>query len=71
LFVGIFKYSIRGKSSGLNENIRNDTVVVSVLHGVLLHLAQRISSINTMSAVCEATGADVSEVAEAIGMDSR
>lgn len=34
-------------------------------------LAQRISSINTMSAVCEATGADVSEVAEAIGMDSR
>ena len=24
-----------------------------------------------MSAVCEATGADVSEVAEAIGMDSR
>lgn len=34
-------------------------------------LAQRISSINTMSAVCEATGADVSEVAEAIGRDSR
>jgi len=34
-------------------------------------LAQRISSINTMSAVCEATGADVSEVALAIGMDSR
>lgn len=34
-------------------------------------LAQRISSINSMSAVCEATGADVSEVAEAIGRDSR
>jgi len=34
-------------------------------------LAQRISSINTMSAVCEATGADVKEVAEAIGRDSR
>ncbi|XP_052281958.1 UDP-glucose 6-dehydrogenase-like isoform X2 [Dreissena polymorpha] len=34
-------------------------------------LAQRISSINAMSAVCEATGADVSEVAHAIGMDSR
>ena len=33
-------------------------------------LAQRISSINSMSAVCEATGADVSEVAEAIGRDS-
>lgn len=34
-------------------------------------LAQRISSINSMSAICEATGADVSEVAHAIGMDSR
>jgi UDPglucose 6-dehydrogenase len=38
---------------------------------LLLITAQRISSINTMSAVCEATGADVSEVALAIGMDSR
>lgn len=34
-------------------------------------LAQRISSINSLSAVCEATGADVSEVARAIGLDSR
>jgi UDPglucose 6-dehydrogenase len=34
-------------------------------------LAQRISSINAMSQVCEATGADVSEVARAIGLDSR
>ncbi|XP_065842301.1 UDP-glucose 6-dehydrogenase-like [Oscarella lobularis] len=34
-------------------------------------LAQRISSINAMSAVCEATGADVTEVAHAIGTDSR
>ncbi|XP_033108684.1 UDP-glucose 6-dehydrogenase-like isoform X2 [Anneissia japonica] len=34
-------------------------------------LAQRISSINAMSAVCEATGADVGEVAHAIGTDSR
>lgn len=34
-------------------------------------LAQRISSINAISAMCEATGADVSEVAQAIGMDSR
>jgi hypothetical protein len=30
-------------------------------------LAQRISSINTASAICEATGADVNEVAKAIG----
>ncbi|XP_059161207.1 UDP-glucose 6-dehydrogenase-like isoform X2 [Physella acuta] len=34
-------------------------------------LAQRISSINAMSAICEATGADVDEVAHAIGTDTR
>jgi UDPglucose 6-dehydrogenase len=34
-------------------------------------LAQRISSINSISALCEATGADVNEVAKAIGTDSR
>jgi UDPglucose 6-dehydrogenase len=34
-------------------------------------LAQRISSINAMSALCESTGANVSEVAYAVGKDSR
>jgi len=34
-------------------------------------LAQRISSINSISALCEATGADVDEVAHSIGVDSR
>ena len=34
-------------------------------------LAQRVSSINAMSELCEKTGADVTEVAKAIGMDSR
>lgn len=34
-------------------------------------LAQRVSSINAMSELCEKTGANVSEVARAIGMDSR
>lgn len=34
-------------------------------------LAQRISSINAISELCEKTGADVNEVAKAIGMDSR
>jgi UDPglucose 6-dehydrogenase len=34
-------------------------------------LAQRISSINSISALCEATGADVDEVSRAIGTDSR
>lgn len=34
-------------------------------------LAQRISSINAISALCEATEADVTEVSRAVGMDSR
>jgi UDPglucose 6-dehydrogenase len=34
-------------------------------------LAQRISSINALSAFCEATGADIDEVARAVGTDSR
>ena len=34
-------------------------------------LAQRISSINTISALCEKAEADVAEVSRAVGMDSR
>ena len=34
-------------------------------------LAQRISSINSLSALCEETGANIDEVSKAIGMDSR
>ena len=34
-------------------------------------LAQRVSSINAMSELCEKTGADVNELSKAIGMDSR
>ena len=34
-------------------------------------LAQRISSINSMSAFCEVTGANINEVSNAIGTDSR
>ncbi len=34
-------------------------------------LAQRISSINSISALCERTGADINEVSKAIGTDSR
>jgi len=34
-------------------------------------LAQRISSVNAMSAVCEETGADIDQVAKAVGMDPR
>ena len=34
-------------------------------------LAQRISSINSFSALCEKTGADINELSKAIGMDHR
>tara|TARA_B100001989_G_C24547813_1_gene472180 strand:- start:2683 stop:4089 length:1407 start_codon:yes stop_codon:yes gene_type:complete len=34
-------------------------------------LSQRISSINSISALCEATGADIKEVSKAVGMDRR
>ncbi|MCQ9200699.1 MAG: nucleotide sugar dehydrogenase [Prochlorococcus marinus CUG1437] len=34
-------------------------------------LAQRISSINSIAAICEVTGADISEVSRAIGSDTR
>ena len=34
-------------------------------------LAQRISSINSLSALCEKTGADIDELAKAMGMDHR
>src|SRR5690625_2402841 len=34
-------------------------------------LAQRVSSINSISELCEVTGADVDEVAHAVGLDSR
>ena len=34
-------------------------------------LAQRISSVNALSAICEATGANVEEVSHACGLDSR
>ena len=34
-------------------------------------LAQRISSINTISALCESTGARIKDVSLAVGMDRR
>ena len=34
-------------------------------------LAQRVSSINSISELCESTGADVREVSKAVGLDSR
>ncbi|OWK06942.1 UGDH, partial [Cervus elaphus hippelaphus] len=65
--------SCRGKNLFFSTNIDDaikeaDLVFISTANAFL---AQRISSINSISALCEATGADVEEVATAIGMDQR
>ncbi|MGI9559843.1 MAG: nucleotide sugar dehydrogenase [Flavobacteriaceae bacterium] len=55
------------------ENILTTNVWSSELSKLTANafLAQRVSSINSLSELCEATGANVQEVAKAIGMDSR
>ncbi len=56
-----------------NENILRTNLWSSELSKLTANafLAQRISSINSVSALCEVTGADVNEVAKAIGTDTR
>ena len=55
------------------ENILTTNIWSSELSKLTANafLAQRVSSINSLSELCEATGANVQEVAKAIGMDSR
>ncbi|RPF73874.1 MAG: nucleotide sugar dehydrogenase [Rickettsiales bacterium TMED289] len=55
------------------ENILTTNLWSSELSKLVANafLAQRISSINSISELCESTGADVDEVAKAIGMDTR
>jgi UDPglucose 6-dehydrogenase len=55
------------------ENILTTNVWSSELSKLTANafLAQRVSSINAMSQLCEVTGADVGEVARAVGKDSR
>tara|TARA_B100000575_G_scaffold207898_1_gene169212 strand:+ start:2258 stop:3667 length:1410 start_codon:yes stop_codon:yes gene_type:complete len=61
-----------------NNWIPNDKIVTTNLWSSELaklvsnaFLSQRISSINSISALCEATGADVDEVSRAVGKDKR
>ena len=56
-----------------NQNIIRTNVWSSELSKLAANafLAQRVSSINAISELCEATGADVEEVARAVGLDSR
>jgi len=56
-----------------NERILTTNVWSSELSKLTANafLAQRVSSVNAISALCEATGANVAEVGRAIGMDTR
>jgi len=56
-----------------NEKILTSNIWSSELSKLVANafLAQRISSINSISALCEKTDANVSEVSRAIGMDTR
>jgi len=56
-----------------NENIITTNTFSSELTKLVSNtfLAQRVSSINAISALCEITGADVDEVAKAVGADTR
>ena len=65
--AGIYKNWIK------EENIIKTNVWSSELSKLTSNafLAQRLSSINTISAICEKTGANIDEVAKAIGLDER
>lgn len=65
--VGIYKNWI-APSKIITTNLWSSELSKLVANAFL---AQRVSSINTISALCEATGADIQEVAKAIGTDSR
>ncbi|TIA50967.1 nucleotide sugar dehydrogenase [Aureobasidium pullulans] len=56
------------KSRILTVNLWSSELAKLVANAML---AQRISSINSISAVCEATGADIDEIAFTVGQDSR
>ncbi len=55
------------------ERIKTTNVWSSELSKLVANamLAQRISSINSISAICEKTDAEINDVSDAIGMDSR
>lgn len=56
-----------------NERIITSNIWSSELSKLVANafLAQRISSINSFTALCEKSGADITEVARVVGMDSR
>ena len=70
--------SINALKNIYNNWVPNNRIITSNLWSSELSkltanafLAQRISSINSISAICEATGAEVNEVSNAVGYDNR
>ena len=57
-----------GKEKILTSNVWSSELSKLVANAFL---AQRVSSINSISALCEKTGANIKEISNAIGMDSR
>lgn len=52
----------------LTTNLRSSELSKLVANAML---AQRVSSLNSISQLCERTGADIAEVSRAVGADSR
>jgi len=78
LIGGEDEVSIRQISSIYENWVEKEKIIVTNLWSAELSklvanafLAQRISSINSISALCESTGANIQEVAKAIGTDTR
>jgi len=67
LLVNIYKKWIPRKKI-ITTNVWSSELTKLVSNAML---AQRISSINSISAICEQTGADIEEVSKATGMDNR
>ena len=70
--------SINALSSIYEKWVKKDKILTTNLWSSELSkltanafLAQKISSINSISAICEVTGAEVSQVSKAVGFDSR
>jgi len=78
LIGGEDDYSINLISDIYREWVDSEKIITTNLWSAELSklvanafLAQRISSINSISALCESTGANINEVAQAVGSDSR
>ena len=76
--VRVYRGSVRVEADGCGGWVPRDRILTTNVWSAELtklaanaFLAQRVSSINAIAGLCEATGADVDEVARVIGADHR